>query len=150
MRDAITMHAIFHEIVSQNIHFVTSVFSFSSILDFSVPGTVCSLILTILHSLELLENCSYTIELISIPTMGPLSRIDYYMTKRTLTELANPYPHTPITMQLSEIPDTTGLKFWCMFKFLHMQFRFGCRSNNCLCNRQPRFTPSKVHTVHML
>ena len=67
------MHAIFHEIVSQNTHFVTSVISFSSVLDVSVSGTVCSLILTILHLLELIANYSYTIELISSPTMGLLN-----------------------------------------------------------------------------
>ena len=56
-------------------HNVMSVISFSSVPDVSVSGTVCSLILTILHSLELLANSSYTIELISIPTMGLLSSI---------------------------------------------------------------------------
>ena len=49
---------------------------------------------------------------------------DYDMTKRTLIELAYPYPHTPITKQLSGIPDTAGLGFWCVFKFLHMQASF--------------------------
>ena len=66
------MHEIFHEIVS---HFVkgyvkTAIakhISFSSVLDVGASGTVCSLILTILHSLELQANYSYTIELISIP-----------------------------------------------------------------------------------
>ena len=53
---------------------LTSVISFSSVLDVSVSGTVCSLIFTILHSLELglLANYSCSIELISIPTMGLL------------------------------------------------------------------------------
>ena len=76
---------------------------------------------------------------------GPFQQYihDYDMTKRTLIEFANPYPHTPITMQSSRNPDTAGSGFRCMFKFLQMPVQFGCRLNNCLCNRQPpRFTPS--------
>ena len=41
------------------------------------------------------------------------------MTKITLIELANPYPHIPITMQLSETQDTASLGLWCMLKNLH-------------------------------
>ena len=68
---------------------------------------------------------------------------DYDMTERLLIELANSYRHTPITMQSSRNPETAGLGFWCMFKFLQMQFQFGCRLNDCLWNRQPsRFTSS--------
>ena len=36
LRGAVTMYASFHEIVSQNTHFVTSVITFSSVLDVSV------------------------------------------------------------------------------------------------------------------
>ena len=64
------------------------------------------------------------------------------MTKRTLIELANQYPHIPITMQLSEIQDTAGLGFWCMLKFLHMQFQFGYPFNDCI-----QQTTIKVRTV---
>ena len=117
LRSANTMHAIwiFHEIVSQNTQFITSIISFSSVLDVSVSGVVCSLILTIHHSLELLANCSYTIELISIQTMSLPSSIyatTTWLFERTLIELVNPYPHTPITMQVIGIPGTTGLGFW--------------------------------------
>jgi len=62
---------------------------------------------------------------------------NYDMTKGTLFELANPYPHTPITKHLSGIPDTAGLGFWCVLIVLHMQFRLSFRINNYLCNRQP-------------
>ena len=127
------MHAIFYEIVSQNTHFVTFVISFSLVLAVSVSETVCSLILTILHPLKLLANNSYTIELTSIPAMGLLSSItDHNMTKRTLIEMANAYPQILIIVRLSGIPETAGLGLWCMFKFQHMQFQFGCQLTNCL------------------
>ena len=54
---------------------------------------------------------------------------DYDTTKGTLIEIEIPYPHTPITKHLSGIPDTSSLLFWCVFKFLHMQFRLRCRLN---------------------
>ena len=97
LRGAITMHAIFHQIVSHFVNVnvktaiakrlwpnVTSVISSSSVLDVSISGTICCVILTILHSLELLANYCYTSELISFPTMGLLSSI--YMTTTRLIE----------------------------------------------------------------
>ena len=75
------MHAPFHENVSYfvNVNVKTAIakrLSFSSVLDVSVSGTVCSLIITILHSLDLLANYRNTIQLISIPKLS-LLKYDY-------------------------------------------------------------------------
>ena len=149
---------------------VMYVISMSLVPGVGVSGTVCSLILTILHSLKLLANCRYISGLevtcrirrfinwhvTYIHTYvhhradiysnnGPTQQcMNYYdMPERTLIELTNPHIHdTPITMQLSTNPDTAELWFWYMFTAFQVQFQCRCRLNYCICNRQPiRFAP---------
>ena len=75
---------------------------------------------------------------ISITTEGTIAwdkemlTLDEFILRLQAYKQVNPYPQTQITMQISGIPDTAGLGFWCLFKVLHMQFQIGCRLNNCL------------------
>ena len=151
------MHAIFHEIVS---HFVNVNVSVKTALAKRLTlRYVC-------HLIQLGSRCKcfrdcWQLNPYNLPFVGITSKLqlhhradlysnngptqqyiyDYDMNRRTLIELANPYPHTPITMQSSR--NAAGSGFRCMLKLLQMQFQFGCRLNNCLCSRQPsRFTPS--------
>lgn len=144
LRGAITVQ-LFHGITSQNTHLVTSVISFSLVLDVSVSGAVAA---KYLQSSLRWNNIQVLNTRSSWSLLQQYAKIqkylyDYDMTKGTLFELANPYPHTPITKHLSGIPDTADLRFWCVLKVIHMQFRLRCRINNYLCNRQS----INVHTV---